>query len=206
MEKYNPFLSSVFFNHLSKLKSCFVVITLLIILLFNSCKTISSSMPIISRSRLNSEQLTAFLMYMNPNADEERVKRISSIYIEECEAESINSDIAFAQMCLETGFLSFKGIVKSEMNNFCGLGAIDSVHNGIVFKDEITGIRAHIQHLKAYASKKPLKRECVDPRYKYVYPKGKAPNLKSLTGKWATDPEYSNKLQSIIKRMYLFAL
>ena len=161
---------------------------------------------IVSRPRLNSDQLTAFLMYMNPNADKEKIKRISSMYIEESMIESVNSDIAFAQMCLETGYLSFKGIVKSDMNNFCGLGAIDAVHNGIAFENEELGIRAHIQHLKAYASKKPLVQECVDPRYKFAIPKGKAPSLKHLTGKWATDPEYSKKLESILYRMYQFAL
>ena len=169
-----------------------------------SCKTVPET--IISKARLDSFQLSAFLMYMNPEVDEQRAMKISSIYIEESEAESINSDIAFAQMCLETGFLTFKGLVKSEMNNFCGLGAIDIENSGITFENELLGIRAHIQHLKAYASKKPLKNECVDPRYKYVNPKGKAPSIKHLTGKWASDPEYSNKIQSILHRMYLFSL
>jgi len=143
---------------------------------------------------------------MKPDADEEKIKRISSTYIIESKIESINSDIAFAQMCLETGYLSFTGIVKSDMNNFCGLGAIDTVNNGVVFETEELGIRAHIQHLKAYASKKPLINDCVDPRYKFVMPKGKSPYLKGLTGKWATDPEYSKKLESILIRMYKFLL
>lgn len=160
---------------------------------------------IISKPHLNSVQLTAFLMYMNPELDQQRVMKISSIYIEESEAESINSDIAFAQMCLETGFLSFKGLVKEDMNNFCGLGAIDINNTGITFENEILGIRAHIQHLKAYASKIPLKNECVDPRYKYVNPKGKATKIKHLAGRWASDPEYSNKIQNILNRMYLFS-
>lgn len=170
---------------------------------FMSCVTTPST--IVSKPRLNSFQLTEFIMYMNPELDKQRAMKISSIYIEESEAESINSDIAFAQMCLETGFLSFKGLVKSEMNNFCGLGAIDINNNGIKFETELLGIRAHIQHLKAYASKKPLKNECVDPRYKYVNPKGKAPSIKHLTGKWASDPDYSNKIQNILHRMYLFS-
>jgi len=172
-------------------------------LAFMSCQTMPSA--IVSRPRLNSLQLSAFLIYMNPELDEQRVMRISSIYIEESEAESINSDIAFAQMCLETGFLSFKGLVKSDMNNFCGLGAIDINNSGITFENETLGIRAHIQHLKAYASKKPLKNECVDPRYKYVNPKGKATKIKYLAGRWASDPEYSNKIQNILNRMYLFS-
>ena len=175
-----------------------------LVFILASCKTVPET--IISKARLDSFQLSAFLMYMNPEVDEQRAMKISSIYIEESEAESINSDIAFAQMCLETGFLTFKGLVKSEMNNFCGLGAIDIENSGITFENELLGIRAHIQHLKAYASKKPLKNECVDPRYKYVNPKGKAPSIKHLAGKWASDPEYSNKIQSILHRMYLFSL
>lgn len=168
-----------------------------------SCKTMPET--IISKPHLNSFQLTAFLMYMNPELDEQHAMKISSIYIEESEIEAINSDIAFAQMCLETGFLTFKGLVTSEMNNFCGLGAIDANNKGLAFESELLGIRAHIQHLKAYASKKPLKNECVDPRYKYVSPKGKAPSIKHLAGKWASDPEYSNKIKSILHRMYLFS-
>ena len=171
---------------------------------FINCATIPET--IVSKPRLNVHQLAAFLTYMNPKLDEEQAMKISSIYIEESETESINSDIAFAQMCLETGFLTFNGLVKSEMNNFCGLGAIDVNNNGLRFETELLGIRAHVQHLKAYASKKPLINECVDPRYKYVNPKGKAPSIKHLAGKWASDPEYSNKIQNILHRMYLFSL
>ena len=190
---------SRFINLFFHKKFIFVFIPFIVI----SCQTMPTA--IISRPRLNSVQLTAFLMYMNPELDQQRVMKISSIYIEESEAESINSDIAFAQMCLETGFLSFKGLVKEDMNNFCGLGAIDINNTGITFENEILGIRAHIQHLKAYASKIPLKNECVDPRYKYVNPKGKATKIKHLAGRWASDPEYSNKIQNILNRMYLFS-
>lgn len=190
---------SRFINLFFHKKFIFVFLPFIVI----SCQTMPTA--IISRPRLNSVQLTAFLMYMNPELDQQRVMKISSIYIEESEAESINSDIAFAQMCLETGFLSFKGLVKEDMNNFCGLGAIDINNTGITFENEILGIRAHIQHLKAYASKIPLKNECVDPRYKYVNPKGKATKIKHLAGRWASDPEYSNKIQNILNRMYLFS-
>jgi Mannosyl-glycoprotein endo-beta-N-acetylglucosaminidase. len=190
---------SRFINLFFHKKFIFVFLPFIVI----SCQTMPTA--IISKPRLNSVQLTAFLMYMNPELDQQRVMKISSIYIEESEAESINSDIAFAQMCLETGFLSFKGLVKEDMNNFCGLGAIDINNTGITFENEILGIRAHIQHLKAYASKIPLKNECVDPRYKYVNPKGKATKIKHLAGRWASDPEYSNKIQNILNRMYLFS-
>ena len=47
-------------------------------------------------------------------------------YISEAHDEGINSDVAFAQMCLETGFLKFGGAVTEDMHNYCGLGATGS--------------------------------------------------------------------------------
>ena len=60
---------------------------------------------------------------------------------------------------------------------------------GLTFADDRTGIRAQIQHLKAYASTAPLNQDCVDTRYKYVQ-KGCAPTFERLSGKWAV-PGYS---------------
>ena len=52
-----------------------------------------------------------------------------------------------------------------------------------------TGVRAQIQHLKAYASTEPLAQKCVDPRYRYVY-KRCAPTFEQMADKWAV-PGYS---------------
>jgi hypothetical protein len=87
------------------------------------------------------------------------------------------------------------------MNNFCGLGAIGPEQPGLSFPDERTGVRAHIQHLKAYGSAEPLRQECVDPRYRYVQPKGKAPDVFGLAGTWAADREYGVKLASLLERL-----
>ncbi|MCK4504561.1 MAG: glucosaminidase domain-containing protein [Candidatus Aegiribacteria sp.] len=54
-------------------------------------------------------------MENNPDADEQRVALLAALYIEECAFEGVNSDVAFVQMCLETGFLSFQGLVTEEM-------------------------------------------------------------------------------------------
>ena len=105
-------------------------------------------------------------------------------------------------MCLETGFLRFGGLVTADMNNFCGLGAINAENPGLVFPDEQTGVRAHIQHLKAYASAEPLNLPAVDPRYRYVNPKGKAPHIYNLAGTWAADPAYGHKIDQLLRRMY----
>ena len=47
----------------------------------------------------------AFFISKNPDAKYEKVMRLAEYYISECNIEGINSDVAFIQMCLETGFL-----------------------------------------------------------------------------------------------------
>ena len=123
---------------------------------------------------------------------------MANYYIEEGEFEGINTDVAFVQMCLETGFLKFGGLVTSDMNNFCGLGAIDVNNTGERFPTEQIGVRAHIQHLHAYGTKEPLKGELVDNRYKYVNPRGKAPDIFGLAGTWAADKAYGQKLWNLL--------
>jgi len=126
---------------------------------------------------------------------------LPTIYREEAAIEGINYDIAFCQMCLETGFLQFDGDVKSEQNNFGGIGAIGNGARGDSFSDPRIGIRAQIQHLKAYATTKPLVQPLVDPRFSLVK-RGTAPLLGQLAGRWAEDMNYDKKIMAILRRLY----
>ncbi|MCK5116083.1 MAG: glucosaminidase domain-containing protein [Candidatus Aegiribacteria sp.] len=157
---------------------------------------------IMGNGLMDSEQLVSFFMENNPDADEQRVARLADLYIAECAFEGVNSDVAFVQMCLETGFLRFQGLVSSEMNNFCGLGSVGPGQPGHSFPDECTGIRAHVQHLKAYGSADPLNGDLVDPRYHYVTPRGKSPDILGLAGTWAADRLYGDKLLDLLERLY----
>ena len=97
------------------------------------------------------------------------VTKLAAIYITEGEAEGVRGDIAFAQSCLETGNFTFCGsAVEFEQNNFCGLGVTKNGMKGNSFDTPIKGVRAQIQHLKAYASNERLMQTCVDPRFLYV--------------------------------------
>lgn len=154
--------------------------------------------------RVSPELLGSFLIQANPQAREADVLRLARIYTEEAAIEQVNHDIAFIQMCLETGFLRFGGLVSADMHNYCGLGSIGPGQPGERFPDARTGVRAHIQHLKAYASEDPLEQELVNPRYRFVK-RGSAPTFHDLTGRWAMDREYGNKLQSLLERLYLHA-
>ena len=96
------------------------------------------------------------------------LEEFCQIYYEEAEKEGIKAEVAFAQAMKETGWLQFKGDVKAEQYNFAGMGATGNGVTGESFKDVREGVRAQIQHLKAYGSTKDLNQTCVDNRFKYV--------------------------------------
>lgn len=192
-------------------KTLWIFSALGILLCLSSC--VSSSGPAkgsVSRSLTDpgvkrARQLESFFMQSNPDADRAQVARLSRLYISEAETEGINSDCAFVQMCLETGFLRFGNLVTPDMHNYCGLGAIDAEHPGETFATEQLGVRAHIQHLHAYATDEShsLKNPCIDNRYKWVK-RGRAPDIYGLAGTWAADLSYGNKLDALLSRLETF--
>ena len=164
--------------------------------------TYSAPDAIMGCGAMSESRLTSFFLENNSSADPVKVRRMAGYYIEESRVEGVNADVAFIQMCLETGFLRFGGAVTEDMNNFCGLGTVGGGKSGQRFPDERTGVRAHIQHLKAYGTSAPLAGRPVDPRYKYVTPKGKAVTVHGLSGTWAADRQYGMKLSALLDRLY----
>ena len=135
------------------------------------------------------------------------IEEFVQIYIEEASIEGIRADVAFAQAMLETKYLQFGGDVKIEQFNFAGLGATGNGVPGNSFDNVRIGIRAQIQHLKAYASSEPLKQECVDDRYVYVT-KESAPYVEWLgiqenpDGKgWAVSKNYGFSVIELLNKM-----
>lgn len=161
----------------------------------------SLSFEIMEPGRMKVNKLTKFLMMNNPDINYYRARLLASYYYEEARAEGVNQDIAFSQMCLETGFLTFTGVVSPSQNNFCGLGAINSRNQGEIFPTKRHGVRAHIQHLKAYASSQELENSLIDTRFYYVQ-RETATTVDSLTGRWAIDPAYGEKIKNLMRRLY----
>jgi len=92
----------------------------------------------------------------------------------------VTGDVAFVQGIVETAWYRFSGSVPAWTNNFAGSGATDTNPNPATFPDARTGVRAQIQHLRAYADPSafacaapPLHNPCVDPRFDLVVPKGR---------------------------------
>ena len=99
--------------------------------LFVSCATLPLERPAASRSLtgegvFSAAELASFLRFHNPAIRKEDALYIAQCYISEAHDEGINSDVAFAQMCLETGFLKFGGAVTEDMHNYYGLGTAGS--------------------------------------------------------------------------------
>ena len=117
-----------------------------------------------------------------------------------------NPDVV--QSCLETGNFGFSGsAVTLDQNNFCGMGVTFNGMKGNSFDTPQLGIRAQVQHLKAYASTVDLKNECVDPRFKYVA-RGCAEYVEWLGQKenpagkgWAAGAGYGAKIITILNAM-----
>lgn len=132
------------------------------------------------------------------------IERFAQIFYEEANAEGVKAEVAFTQCMKETGFLKYGGDVLPNQYNFAGIGATGAVH-GAKFKDVRTGIRAQIQHLKAYASTSPLNNACVDPRFNLVT-RNTAPYVEWLGIKenpngygWATAKNYGYDIVDMVK-------
>lgn len=88
--------------------------------------------------------------------------------------------------------------------NFSGLGTTGGGVQGNSYPDVRTGIRAQVQHLKAYASTEELSGNCVDSRFDMVK-RGSAPYVEWLGiqenpngGGWAAGAGYGEKLRKLL--------
>lgn len=131
------------------------------------------------------------------------INQFAQIFYEEATAEGVRAEVAFTQCMKETGFLKYAGDVLPNQYNFAGIGATGAVH-GASFSNVRMGVRAQIQHLKAYGSISPLTNPCVDPRFNLVK-RGSAQYVEWLGIKenpngygWATSKNYGHDIVSMV--------
>jgi hypothetical protein len=163
--------------------------------------------PVLGASLLSPAQIAAWYAATGiASRSPTDVGRIAQLFVDEGAAQGVRGDVAFAQAMLETGYLRFGGQVQPADNNFGGIGACDSCARGLRFPDPETGIRAHVQHLWAYASPTAdaaaLARPLADARFGLVQPPGRAPLWEMMgNGNWATGPDYGAKVLAIWRAM-----
>ena len=175
------------------------------VLLRSILKICAGSLDQIMSSGVTTEANLNLFLKNNNAAALAQFPDLAKLYREEGKVEGVNYDIAFSQMCLETDFLRFGGVIKPSQNNFAGLGDVAGSAAGASFPSAQIGVRAHIQLLKAYASTAPLTLESVNPRFNFVT-RGVAPLVDQLSGRWAADLQYGAKITAILRRLYELAL
>ncbi|MGN0437425.1 MAG: N-acetylmuramoyl-L-alanine amidase [Lachnospiraceae bacterium] len=174
----------------------------------------SSLMPIAGKVTTSVDQMIAYYKSradypdFYQTSDAPSINKFCQIVYDESVAEGIDPAVVFCQAMKETGFLKFGGDVSITQYNFAGLGATGGGVAGESFPSVRYGIRAQVQHLKAYANALPLNNACVDTRFSYVT-RGTAPFVEWLGihenpyGRgWAAAQNYGYSL----KKDYIFIL
>ncbi|RRR25750.1 N-acetylmuramoyl-L-alanine amidase [Schaalia georgiae] len=140
------------------------------------------------------------------------INDFAAIAYDEAVAEGVSPELVFTQAMKETGWLGFGGDVSVDQFNFAGIGAVGGGAGGASFPDVRTGLRAQVQHLRAYAdagaTAASLANPLVDPRFSYVT-KGSAPYVEYLgaqenpngTG-WATARNYGYDILAMMKSYF----
>ena len=172
---------------------------------------------IVSTSDASLEKIEAWAR--NKNATETFVS-LAKIYKKYAESRGgINWVLAYVQAAKETGYGRFGGVLDESYHNPCGLknpaGGDDYDPNAHKrFDNWEQGIIAHLDHLALYAAANGFPKkiyvdkwkdealasnETYDPRHIGWYSTtggilGKAKDVLSLTGSWASDPNYGVEL------------
>jgi hypothetical protein len=167
---------------------------------------INSKTSMIGYIDVSVEQLTGLFEKRNPSKLE-RAARLAPIYIQYGKMFNIRADIAWAQMCHETGFLEYTGDVKPHQNNFGGIGATGGGVPGNSFATEELGIIAQYAHLAWYYFPDHVNKYCsleYDPRHfenVHKYYTGDT-SLGYLNGRWAPGATYTDKIALFANEIY----
>ena len=131
-------------------------------------------------------------------------------------------ELFLAQICLETGYFNFGGVLNASYHNTCGLkvtkgGGDKNAKAHMKFKSWEEGIQAHADHLALYAGAPKFPKyspNCAshtnenckangttqDPRH-FTYLYGCCKTVEGLSGTWATNKKYAEDLKKIIKQI-----
>jgi hypothetical protein len=156
---------------------------------------------------LQRDVIVSYIISRGSSMDRERIGVIVDAYIREAEIERINHDIAIAQMCYATSFLNNENLIKTHNYGGFNTDAGISIKYGGSHGSIEEGVRAHIQHLKGYASREtPV--DLVDNRYRYLVTSGILGTVKYFDdlffATWApgNSQNYKYEIRRILGDMY----
>jgi N-acetylmuramoyl-L-alanine amidase len=175
-------------------------------------KTISNKTNLAEEIKVTEAQLLK--LFVNRDSDKiEKATRLAKFYIKWGDKFNIRADVAWAQMCHETGFLQFGGVVPAKANNFCGLGATGAAGVYASFTSEERGVVAHFAHLAWYVYPDHLDivnsdgiKYCstaYDPRHLGTGHNYNGNNtLGCLNKRWAPSSSYTDKIIQFANEIY----
>lgn len=140
-----------------------------------------------------------------PDKNERYVREVYRLYPE----SELSPELVVAQWDLETG----KGSSQEWLtrNNPAGIGVTDGGDLGYSWPTPEDAAQAQVVHLSAYVDgyKRDLRRYLDDdPRYLLVLKSDWGQSVKTvadLTGKWATDPQYGQKIAGRLEQLRTFS-
>ena len=152
---------------------------------------------------LEKANIVSYIMTKNSAISSREVETIIDTYIREAQRENINHDIAIAQMCYATSHLMNQQRLSA--HNYAGFDAVNGVP--VRYANMGEGVRAHIQHLKGYASRQRPQGEIVDKRYQILIDnriQGTVKTIDALFDKWAPgySRSYGNVINNILDDLY----
>jgi hypothetical protein len=163
---------------------------------------------ILGTGSLTKASIIEYVRYQNPAASRV-IGPLIDIYFEEARFERINHDIAIAQMLHATNSL---GNERMTTHNYAGLLPTREWNGRFPYRMNSNGmtegVRAHIQHLKGYASNE-LNRPLVDPRYEILQQLnyiGRVRTFDELYSVWTADPSgYRDSIERILQGLYFYS-
>jgi hypothetical protein len=187
----------------------------------------SAGVPIMGQARLTADQLVAFYQAKDPStlpyrATGATLPQLAQMFIDEGNRYNVRGDIAFAQSIVETAWFNFPdyGMVRTNNNNFAGIGACDTCGNGFQFSSALSGVRAQLQLLRNYADINSRVTNIPDPpipelwgsnpttaayNFDHYFAKGDAPLWNNMgNGNWATAPDYATVVLKVYNQMLTF--
>jgi len=171
--------------------------------------------PVMGRATITPAQMSGWFAQSGRQAKlDVSVFELAAMFVEEGAREGVRGDLAFAQSIVETGYFGFSPSVSPDTHNYAGIGATGGGVKGTAFPDARTGVRAQVQHLRAYAdpslrSAADLRQPLVDPRFGFLVPNERTvPCWEQFgNGVWAADPSgYGPRVLAVSQRIAAFPI
>jgi hypothetical protein len=160
----------------------------------NYNRAVNTSRSVIGTGSTNPQRVIAFAARKRNSALSNSEIVIINEYFNEARYEGVNVDLAIAQMLHATDY--FRNRERMANCNYGGL-------SGASFQNWTIGVRAHIQHLKAYANQKPNRGEIVDPRFYVVYGRRgfNGITFDQVYPIWSERSDYRQKIEEILRNL-----